>query len=413
MLFRRGLASLGVTLSLLASLPAGAEKAAAPIGVALVDASIDTNHPSLQPYLDEAYFEPFLVMRNGRQSSLAALNRLLKLEYRKALASADPALRTVMEDMNLAAQIEADPGCLPRLSAQEKTEYLAARGRLRDRELIAKARTHPAFNAYRASLHGTHVASLLVKGLRPETRLLHVPYLVENINPQLEDHGFLGFLSNLNQVFTNVDKALKRGNVRVVNVSAGLAVQPLTPASDLIPDPTPLLFALLPLGPLVTAFNFKGLFVENEAALRRIILSSIEDLTSKNPNTVFVFSAGNVRSDVSTTKNDFVHLARPNVLSVAALARDGSIASFSNYSPEHIDVAAPGTCIRGARAGGGEMRVSGTSQATPIVANALAKIFEENPDWSAETAMRHFLENVAKKDPMHDYTVRDGRVFTP
>lgn len=69
-----------------------------------------------------------------------------------------------------------------------------------------------------------------------------------------------------------------------------------------------------------------------------------------------------------------VPAALPNVLAVGALDRQGNPMNFSNWS-DHYEaggVMAPGEQILGAKPGGGTVRASGTSFATPLVSGAAA-----------------------------------------
>ncbi len=73
--------------------------------------------------------------------------------------------------------------------------------------------------------------------------------------------------------------------------------------------------------------------------------------------------------------------------------RDDTYASFSNFGQD-VDIAAPGVCIRSTRRRGGTVLSSGTSQAAPHVAGALALFYADSPNASVQDA-RDWLDDVA------------------
>jgi thermitase len=74
----------------------------------------------------------------------------------------------------------------------------------------------------------------------------------------------------------------------------------------------------------------------------------------------------------------------PQVVSVAAVDDAGAHAPFSNSNAD-VELAAPGVDVLSARIGGGYVRESGTSMATPHVAGAAALIWSADPSASAST----------------------------
>ncbi|MFA5861193.1 MAG: S8 family serine peptidase [Candidatus Thermoplasmatota archaeon] len=66
------------------------------------------------------------------------------------------------------------------------------------------------------------------------------------------------------------------------------------------------------------------------------------------------------------------------VLTVTAMAPDGTLASFANYGPS-VDFGAPGVLVPGDLPGGKFALGSGTSQAVPQVAGLAALMWEANP----------------------------------
>lgn len=109
----------------------------------------------------------------------------------------------------------------------------------------------------------------------------------------------------------------------------------------------------------------------------------------KDKEVLFVFSAGNDATDVSlrSPANLAADPRYDNVVAVAAIAKDGSLTSFSNFG-SGITVAAPGEGIYSTIPGtlwgmSGYDDKSGTSQAAPFVSGLAGLIWSVNPDFTA------------------------------
>jgi subtilisin family serine protease len=133
------------------------------------------------------------------------------------------------------------------------------------------------------------------------------------------------------------------------------------------------------------------------------------------PKTLFVFAAGNDEDGTGIGNNDKFpnspcNIAADNVISVAATVEGQSLAPFSDWGKEKVDVAAPGVGILSTipSENHDEMfAISGTSQAAPYVANVAAEVKNANTKLSPKEIKRLIVETVDAKDFLKD-KVRSG-----
>jgi subtilisin family serine protease len=116
---------------------------------------------------------------------------------------------------------------------------------------------------------------------------------------------------------------------------------------------------------------------------------------------VFVAAAGNQFQtgeglNIDETPVYPASFSLKNLIAVAALGYEDELASYSNYGPESVDIAAPGSSILSTLANGKYGYMSGTSMATAFVSGAAALAFSIRPDM-APSEIKTILKNESDK----------------
>ena len=91
------------------------------------------------------------------------------------------------------------------------------------------------------------------------------------------------------------------------------------------------------------------------------------------PGILFVTAAGNSNEDASFVEDIPAGIALPNLLTVGAVDKAGDEASFRSFGPTVV-VHANGYQVESVIPGGDKLAESGTSMASPQVANLAAKV---------------------------------------
>lgn len=148
------------------------------------------------------------------------------------------------------------------------------------------------------------------------------------------------------------------------------------------------------------ATSFLGLIIQNGTGF----------VTSAG-KTLFVIAAGNDGSDNDKRPTYPANLKMDNTITVAATHGYDRIASFSNFGATTVDIAAPGVGITSSIPTPSEnesMTMSGTSQASPFIANLAGKVMDENPSLSLTDVKKILMGTVDKKSFLEGKVVSGG-----
>lgn len=131
----------------------------------------------------------------------------------------------------------------------------------------------------------------------------------------------------------------------------------------------------------------------------------------QNRGIIVVSAAGNYSMDLQSTTYYPASYGGPGHLTVASSDREAKrISSFSNYGRSVVSVAAPGEEILSTVPGGRHRRISGTSQATPIVAGAAAMLKMVDATLRGPEVKALIEAGCDKKSPFDEYVRCGGTI---
>ncbi len=105
------------------------------------------------------------------------------------------------------------------------------------------------------------------------------------------------------------------------------------------------------------------------------------------PGILFVAAAGNSNNDASFVESMPADIVLPNLITVGAVDRAGEEAPFTSYGAT-VKVHANGYQVESFLPGGARVALSGTSMASPQVANLAAKLLSADPALTPEALIR-------------------------
>lgn len=254
--------------------------------------------------------------------------------------------------------------------------------------------------------HGTHVSGTVLNQ-NPQANIMALrvfpdtpPDVLALPSPQGGVKDFLyGLLARFaNGMFVQAGAYLQDKDVDVANMSLGVPLAQL--AENFLKlggnaNPTP-----------------EEIQSETQRLYGKYEVHGLEWMASA-PTTLFVVAAGN-----DGTNNDLLptfpaNVPAPNKISVAATLELSSLATFSNFGKNSVDIAAPGVAEVSSVPHINKRKMlplSGTSMASPFVAGVAAKVKDLNPDLTAIDIKKLLMETVDIKDWLSDKVVSSGIV---
>jgi hypothetical protein len=125
---------------------------------------------------------------------------------------------------------------------------------------------------------------------------------------------------------------------------------------------------------------------------------------------VFCAAAGNDSKNIDSEPIYPASYSASNIISIAATTQDDTLANFSNYGKNSVDVAAPGENILSTYPDNQYAYMQGTSMATPNVTGVVALLFSLKPDASVDEVVKAIIKNVDIKASLDGKVATSGRV---
>jgi subtilisin family serine protease len=212
-------------------------------------------------------------------------------------------------------------------------------------------------------MHGTHVAGIASRG-NPAARLVVVAFY--DSLPELPFAPTVEWANKFKADFLRVGEYFRDNNVRVVNMSwadSQSEIEQWLSKTSTEKDPT--------------------VRKQFAAQIYGIWRDAVEGAIKAAPNTLFICAAGNSDSNAGFLGDVPASLKLPNLITVGAVDQAGEETSFTSYG-DTVVLDADGFQVESYVPGGTRLKLSGTSMASPNVANLAGKLIAIDPSLTPE-----------------------------
>jgi cell wall-associated protease len=376
--------------------------------IAVVDSGSDFKHIDLAP---KAWINPLEIPSNDRDEDkngypddingwnfAESNNQLIDYSYKN----------TYTDDTKMFFEVQLR-SFLGTITEADKTWY---KEKIKDESFI---KTLSKFGNW---MHGTHVTGITVKNnddaravgiklIPTEVKTSSADELLISTNSKRAERFYFGSSDNKKEtpikdallqaalgalakqqgsVYSEIGTYIKNSSADVMNGSFG------TPYSSIEGI----------IGTLFTKFYKRAATPEELKKFTNYYFSVALEETKKflaaAPDTLFVFAAGNEGTNNDELPTTPANVQADNKITVAATLNNQSLANFSNYGVNNVEVAAPGVGIVSTIPLDHYLAVSGTSQASPYVANVAGLIKDTNPKLTQKEIKKIILGTVDVKD---------------
>lgn len=261
-------------------------------------------------------------------------------------------------------------------------------------------------------VHGTHVAGITIRDSKNEA--MGIKLIPTEVKPffaglsamkssnidrwALLQKAFDALASQQMSLLTDIARFVKYHKADIANGSFGTGFK----QAKMITDTA-----------YKVVFFKKPDAVDSDRAAKMFISALInagKNFVAAAPDTLFVFAAGNDGMSNDDYGTSPANIKADNVITVGATYKNQFFAPFSNFGTKMVDIAAPGMLIHSAIPGNDYLEVSGTSQASPYVANVAAKIKEANPNLKPAEIKKILIGTVDSKSFLKDKVSTGGIV---